>query len=330
MKKGIVIGVIFVIFVMLVSCSKKSQPAEPVEPTATATNTPYHEFLGACGSQGTAEGELTSIDAIAVDNTNNIYIYDRSARYINKFNNGFIYQMRWGTSLNGNGLIGISRNMTCDSANNVYLTEFDKNRVTKFDSAGNILDYWGELGSGNGQFDTPAGLICFGTNRIKVVDIMNTRVQTFDLEGNYISQFSLFVTGDPASNDHSGIVVDSSENFYVLNYSNKCIKKFSSDGTFIKKWGSDSYNPGGMPQPKNIAIYGNTLYVTDFTREIIIVFDLDGNFKYEIYGYTEGGTYKRLSYPEALAVDSSGNIYVSELGTGVCRIVKLSGTPSYN
>jgi sugar lactone lactonase YvrE len=238
--------------------------------------------------------------------------------------------MRWGTSLNGNGLLGSSQSITCDSSNNIYITEFDKNRVTKFDGAGNVLDYWEELGSGNGQLNIPDGMVCFGVNRINVVDVLNNRAQTFDLEGNYISQFSLFVTGDPVANYHSGIVVDSSENFYVLNYTNKCIKKFSSNGTFIKKWGGSSYNPGGMPQPKNIAIYGNTLYVTDLTREIIIAFDLDGNFKYEIYGYTEGGTYKRLSDPSALAVDSAGNIYVSETDTGVRRIVKLSGTLSYN
>jgi len=76
MKKGILIGVIFVLIVMLISCSKKSQPAEPIVPTATATNTPYHEFLGACGSEGTAEGQLSCVEDVVIDSDNNIYVSD--------------------------------------------------------------------------------------------------------------------------------------------------------------------------------------------------------------------------------------------------------------
>ncbi|MBN2753958.1 MAG: hypothetical protein JXR81_03715, partial [Candidatus Goldbacteria bacterium] len=322
------IGVMFLTFVMLISCSKKSQPAEPVEPTPTATNTPYHEFLGACGSQGTAEGELTSIYGTCVDGANNIYVSDPSTGYISKFNSSFIYQMRWGTSLNGNGLLDSAYFISSDTTGNIYVPETWTYRITKFDSSGTILNYWGENGTGQGQFAAPKGIVVNSSN-VYVLDDNNKRIQKFDSSGNYLSEFSYVISGDPSTNYHSDLKLDTSGNFYILNHDLKCIKKFDSSGNFVKKWGESSYNPGGMPQPKFIAIYGNTLYVTDLTREIIIVFDLDGNFKYEIYGYTEGGIYKRLSNPEALAVDSAGNIYVSESDTGVRRIVKLSGTLSY-
>jgi hypothetical protein len=298
-------------------------------PTPTATNTPFNALIGAFGVKGTAVGELDTPNAVCVDNDGYIYVNDATVGYINKFNNSFVYQLRWGTSLNGSGILDIPYFITNDSSSNIYLTEPFKNRITKFDSEGNILNYWGTAGTGQGQFAVAMGICIYNLN-VYVLDANNKRVQAFDSVGTYISEFSLVLPGDPSYDTFYDLEVDGNGNLYILDTELNCIKKFSNSGVFIKKWGNNSYNPGGMVQPKNIAIYNNLFYVTDYTRNQIVVFDTDGNFKYEIKGYFEGGIYKNLSAPEALAVDSAGNIYVSETDTGIRRIVKLSGTPLYN
>ena len=104
------------------------------------------------------------------------------------------------------------------------------------------------------------------------------------------------------------LTVDKSENIYATDWGNNRLQKFDSSGNFISKYDTGFYRPSGIVfSPSNNRIYvvmENSIYLRWYTL----------NFSY-ISGY-----YLGLNLAFYLGIDSSGNIYIADLGND--RIVK--------
>ena len=175
------------------------------------------------------------------------------------------------------------------------------------------------------------------TMTITASDQVGTMVTTLAGTGSLGSNNS--TTGTSAIfNFPKGLAVDGSGNVYVGDYYNHKIRKITSLGvvttlagsgtaTFANGTGGDaSFNT-----PEGVAVDGSgNVYVADRMNQIIrkitpsgVVTTFAGN---SVYGFINAtGTSARFKYPEDVAVDGSGNVYVADKGNHSIRKITSSG-----
>lgn len=126
-----------------------------------------------------------------------------------------------------------------------------------------------------------------------------------------------------------GIVQDSEGNFYVSDTGNNLIRKISTEGIVSTFAGSDD----SFKTPMGLAIdANNNIYVADQRNHLIKKISSEGAVT-TIAG-TESksglvdGLEARFNYPEAVALDSYGNIFVADKANDVIRKIDSTGLVS--
>lgn len=165
-----------------------------------------------------------------------------------------------------------------------------------------LISSWGSAGTGKGQFQSPQGIAIEPLfNNVYVVDKGNSRIQAFDIEGHPLtpSAWGSVGQGNGQFNLPENVAFDSrGEYIYVADSGNNRIQKFTPWGGFVKSWGSqcDLLNPIRCKYSNNS---------TNSTTSLG-----DGQFR----------------YPQGLAVDFDGNVYVADFGNDRIQKFDSNGT----
>jgi streptogramin lyase len=229
----------------------------------------------------------------------------------------------WGSLGSGDGSFNFPTGIAADSSGNVYVADRLNHRVQKFDSSGAFLAKWGSAGSGPGQFASPSDVAVDGGGNVYIVEAGNNRVQKFDSSGTYLTSWGSPGSGPGQFSGPEGIGADTSGNVYVADTANNRIQRFDSSGTYLLEWASGTGSagcPGGnvCDSPRGVAPdnMGN-VYVVSFNSRVQ-KFDASGGFSGVIWGAAS-----TIRFPEGLAVDATGNVYVAV--TGFEEIQKYDG-----
>lgn len=266
-------------------------------------------FSGSGDGSGTAARFLSPV-GVAVDGTGNLYIADSENHTIRKVTTAGVVTTLAGSpgeSGNNDGTgtaarFSSPRGVAVDGSGNVYVADSENNTIRKVSPAGVVTtlagsgDYGAEDGAGTAaSFAYPVGVAVDGSGNVFVADVWNSKIRKIT-SGGVVSTYA--GSGDFGSDDGigeaasfnspHGVAVDGSGNVYVADTDNHTIRKISALG------------------------------------EVSTLAGLAGNS-----GSEDGdGETTRFAWPQGVSVDSSGNVYVADVGNETIRKVTSTGLTS--
>jgi sugar lactone lactonase YvrE len=318
-----------------VSCEKKSvAPISASNANKTTVDTVSGKIYTIAGNGTEAysgdgglatAAELGQPAGVAIDSLGNIYIADQQNQRIRKVTtNGII------STIAGNGTEGYSGDggpavsaemhypygIAVDAWGNIYFSDPGNNCVRKINTAGIILTVAGVQSTGWGGYSgdggpatsatlsTPMGLAIDGSGNLYIADWGNGRIRKVSTTG-IISTIAGNGVAIPISGNAGdgglatvaeidapqGVAVDASGNVYIADYNGNTVRKVNTNGIISTIAG----------------VVGNP--------------NING-------GYNGDGilaTTAELYNPTDVAVDNTGNVYISDANNSRIRLVNVNG-----
>jgi sugar lactone lactonase YvrE len=274
----------------------------------------FGTLAGTAGSTGNTDGtgaaaRFRNPAGIAIDSSGNIFVADQTARTIRKVTSAGVVSTIAGSDLavgsaNGTGAAARFYNPTgiaVDTAGNVFVADTVNHTIRKVTSAGVVTTLAGTAGTSGttdgigsaARFDYPHGIAIDTAGNLFIADQSNSTIRKVTsagvvttLAGTGKSAGLTDGTGSAARFNYPvGVAVDAAGNVFVADTSSHTIRKVTSVGVVTTLAGQ-----GGVQGSTDAA-----------------------------------GSAARFSSPIGLAVDTAGNIFVTDAGSNTVRKVTSSG-----
>jgi len=246
-----------------------------------------------------------------------------------------------------------------DGAGNVYISDHFNYRVRKVNSTGLITTiagngiggYLGDGSIGSSAEITPRGLAVDKNNNLYISDAVSNvvrKVNTLGLISTVVGGNGRGYSGDGGQasaaklNNPSGITFDKNGNLYIADYGNGVVRKVNTSGIISTVAGKDSVGYSGdggaataakldSPYAVTVDRYGN-LFIADYGNDVIRMVDTENTIStyagtqgvYTYAGDAGAATAATLDGPRGVAVDTFGNLYISDANNNVIRKVTAS------
>jgi len=294
--------VLFAIACFFIACTKKT-----ITPITTRYNTGGTGNTGSDTSKSDSTASFNAPTALALDAAGNIYVADYGNNLIRKISTAGIVSTIAGNgtqgSLNGKGTASSFNGPTglaVDASGNIFVADNNNNEIREISAAGLVTTVAGSdsIGAVDGigsaaYFFGPTGIAIDASGNLLVTDAGNNLIRKVTPAG---AVSTIAGNGSPGStdgallsasfNNPTGIALDASGNIYIADMLNSTIREI---------------NPGS-------GLVSTLAGGADTTASI------NGT-----------GTAASFYFPNSVAVDASGNVYVSENINNLIRKVTQGG-----
>jgi sugar lactone lactonase YvrE len=240
-----------------------------------------------------------------------VYVVDHGNDRIQKFSSTGAFLGGWGSAGTGDGQFLEAGTIAIDPGGNVYVGDSAGDRlqrVQKFSSDGAFITKWGSYGSGDGHFSNIAALATDSESNVYVGD--NVRVKKYNSTGSFVTAWGQGTPGPDQLVYADNIATDSSGYVYVAEALYGELDKFTSTGGYVANW--PLVEPGEGYLSGLATDSAGDLYVVTCCDNTTQIRKLSPNgnaiTSFGSYGNGDG----QFQYSNAIAVDSLGNVYISD------------------
>jgi sugar lactone lactonase YvrE len=301
---------------------------------------------------------------VAVDGAGNVFVADAGNFTIRRVANGGMVTTLAGQAGqfgSADGLGGAARfnlpiGVAVDGSDNIYVADLGNSTIRRVTSVGVVTTLAGSAGQ-TGSADitgsaarylSPSGVAVDVPGNVYVADTGNSTIRKMTSDGGVTTLAGS--AGQPGSadgaggaaqfNNPMGLALDNAGNFYVADTYNSTIRIVASSGAVTTLAGAvgqpgHADGTGGAARfddPSGLAVdEAGNIYVADTGNSTIrkmtsggVVTTLAGSAGQ--IGSADGtGGAARFSFPNGVAADSAGNLYVADSGNHTIRQVTSDG-----
>ena len=297
---------------------------------------------------------------VAFDIKGNVYIAESGLHRIRRIEaNGII------STVAGTGRVGFAEDgqlatsaplnnpysVAVDSVSNLYITDTFNSRIVRVTPNGLISNFAGTgrtLGDGGpataASLGQPQGLAVDASDNLYIADTLNHRIRKVTINGLITTVAGSSIQGfsgdgeqalNASLNTPRAVALDSAGNIYIADWGNTRIRKVTPDGIISSV--VENVFPVGVAVDEGGNVYVSNVggSVTDRGSRVLLITpqgDVSTVAGNGFYGYSgDGGpaTFAELGYPERLAMDRVGNLFIPDFSNNRVRVV-LAAKPSYS
>ena len=288
---------------------------------------------------------------VAADASGNIYIVDYNNNRIRKVDassniiSTFAGSGDRGFSGDGGAATSsamlLPQGVAVDGSGNVYIADTGNSRIRKVDSAGIISTILAAP-----AIYYPSSVAVDGSDNVYVAEF--SRVRKMDAATNDVStlaaagNFGIGSDGGAATSTQlafpSGVALDGQGNVYIADQASHRIRKVDRSGnisTFAGTGGASGFAGDGgaatsslLNTPRAVAVDGSgNVYIADTSNNRIRKVDTSGTIStiagiggWGVTGDGGAATSAPLATPQGVAVDGSGNVYISDINDRIRKV----------
>lgn len=282
-------------------------------------------FLAKWGTKGTGDGQFSGLFFLAPDDSGNVWVGDQlgnGTHRMQKFDGDGKFLMKWTRKIMVTRS-GDAAAVAVDSSANSYYAF--KSHIEKYDAKGELIGDYGQGEFTKDRLEMVRGMCVDKAGCLYVAALVDPcdfylstggSIRKFDADGKLTSKWTGETAGRKEGIPNGAIAVDRTGSVYV-----SCrvpIWKLSPDGKFVAEFQIAAPREGGFSELGGVAVDGSgRIYVVDsvdvkwgYGIPSIRKFDPNGEF-ITMWGVPEAAK-DRFKYPARIAVDGSGNMYVTD------------------
>jgi hypothetical protein len=278
----------------------------------------------------------SQMPGVAVDRHDDVWIFTRANPPVQVYSADGKFVRAWGEELIGTKLTDTNEtrvgahHIKIDSKGMIWLTDLYNHVVLQLTPEGKLLKQLGtpgEPGCDESHFNKPTDVAVTPDGQVFVSDgYGNARVVHFDADGKFVKAWGKLGVAAGDFNLPHAIAMDSKGRLYVADRNNARVQIFDQQGKFLDQWRNLIVPWGFCITPKDeIWICGNSPMHWRATDKVLSCPPKDQLFmRFDTSGYLqqlwtvpkgedENEQPGDLNWVHAMALDSKGNIYATDI-----------------